>query len=201
MDRLQQQLAFLREIDQFKDIERLIPTQSGRLETDAEHTWHLAMYLMVFDAELPEHLDRHKMLKLALIHDLAEIYAGDIYAFDEQGRVGKQERELEAARQLFGMLPDDLCAEYVALFEEYEHKGSEEARVVKAFDKLQPLMSHLISGGKLYKDKAINREIVEEYNKPHFGENDFLASLNKRLLDLLDENDVFSNEKQLSLDE
>ncbi len=201
MDRVEQQLRFLREIDQFKDIERLIPTQSGRLETDAEHTWHLAMFLLVFDKELPSHLDRHKLLRLALVHDLAEIYAGDVYAFDKEGRVGKHKRELAAANELFSLLPADLSDEFLELFEEYENKGSEEARVVKAFDKLQPLLSHLISGGKLYKDKAINREVVEEYNQPHFSEDGFLADLNQKLLDLLDENDVFSNERQALLDE
>lgn len=201
MSRLEQQIAFLREIDKFKDVERLIPTQSGRLETDAEHTWHLAMFLLVFEHELPARLDRLKMIRLALIHDLAEIYAGDIYAFDKAGRVGKQERELEAAEELFSILPADLSEEFLELFKEYEHRASEEARVVKAFDKLQPLLSHLISEGKLYKDKAINRELVEEYNEPHFQDNEFLASLNKQLIELLDENGVFSNEKQLSLDE
>lgn len=201
MNRVEKQLAFLREIDQFKDIERVIPTQSGRFETDAEHTWHLAMFLLVFDNEIPQALDRHKLLKLALIHDLAEIYAGDVYAFDDAGRVGKKERELDAAKELFSLLPSDLSDEFLELFHEYENKGSEEAKVVKAFDKLQPLLSHLISEGKLYKDNAINRERVEEYNKPHFSEPGFLSDLNEQLIELLDENNIFSNERQTSLDE
>lgn len=200
MDRLEKQLAFLQEIDQFKEVERLIHTQSGRYETDAEHTWHLAMFLLVFDKELPAHVDRLKLLKLALIHDLAEIYAGDIYAFDTEGRKNKSQRELEAAEELFSILPGDMQEEFLALFEEYEHKQSEEARIVKAFDKLQPLLSHYLTHGRLYKDNAINREVVEEYNEPHFGEHEFLSALNEKLINLLDDNGIFSNEKQLRLE-
>lgn len=199
MNRLEQQLAFLKEIDKFKDIERVIPLQNGRKETDAEHTWHLAMFLLVFDSELPNHLDRHRMLQLALIHDLAEVYAGDPFAFDEQSRINKHEKEAVAAQKLFSLLPEDSKQEFLALFEEYENKASEEARIVKAFDKLQPLLSHYLTKGKLYKDKAITREIVEEYNKPHFGEVPFLDELNKILIELLDESNVFSNEMQTQL--
>jgi putative hydrolase of HD superfamily len=199
MDRLEKQLHFLQEIDKFKDIERVIPLQNGRKETDAEHTWHLAMFLLVFDSELPKELDRHRMLQLALIHDLAEVYAGDPFAFDKESRKDKHEKEAIAAEKLFSLLPMDTKEEFLELFEEYENKSSKEARVVKAFDKLQPLLSHYLTQGKLYKDKAITREIVEEYNKPHFGELPFLDALNKTILDLLDDSNVFSNEKQTQL--
>lgn len=200
MSRLQKQLSFLQEIDKFKDIERIIPLQNGRKETDAEHTWHLAMFLLVFDKELPEDLDRNRMLRLALIHDLAEVYAGDPFAFDERARIDKHEKEQEAAKELFGLLPNDMRNDFMSLFDEYENKTSPEARVVKAFDKLQPLLSHFLTGGKLYRDKAITKEIVEEYNKPHFGEFAFLDELNKTLITLLEEHDVFSNQRQTLLE-
>ncbi|MFT4250377.1 MAG: HD domain-containing protein [Candidatus Woesearchaeota archaeon] len=199
MSRLEEQLRFLEEIDQFKNVERVIPLQNGRLETDAEHTWHLAMFLLVFDKDLPVSLDRTKMFRLALVHDLAEVYAGDPFAFDTVGRVGKADKELVAAKKLFSLLPSDLSEEFLQLFLEYENKSSAEARVVKAFDKLQPLLSHYLTQGRLYRDKAITQEIVEEYNKPHFGEFRVLDELNKKLIALLAQSGSFSSQKQTTL--
>ena len=85
-------ISFLKEIDKFKDVKREIFLKD-RNENDAEHSWHLAMFVILFERDLPEKLDFKKMLKFALMHDLVEIYAGDTFFFDEEGRKDKKERE------------------------------------------------------------------------------------------------------------
>lgn len=71
-------LDFLKEISKFKEIEREIYYTNGRRETDAEHVWHLIMFLFLFEKELPGDIDFKRTIKIDLVHDLPEIYAGDI---------------------------------------------------------------------------------------------------------------------------
>jgi len=79
-----------------------------RLENDAEHSWHLAMMVWVFAPHYEQPIDLEKALKMALIHDLPEIYAGDVPAFDVEGRLGKDERERRAMERLLLLLPEEL---------------------------------------------------------------------------------------------
>src|SRR3989338_7739397 len=135
--RLSQIIGFLREIEEFKTLYRKIILKDSRFESDAEHTWHMCMFALLLKDEMSSNLNLEKVFKLALIHDLPEIYAGDTYAFDEEGKKTKAEREEKAARELFSKLPEDLCKEMHELFVEYENLKSPEARFVKAIDKIQ----------------------------------------------------------------
>src|SRR3989338_476599 len=95
-------LSFLKEIEKFKLIERRVYCSDlKRKESDAEHSWHLAMFIILFEKDIAKNLDIAKMLKMALIHDLVEIYAGDTFAFDKEGQKTKKERELMAGQKLF----------------------------------------------------------------------------------------------------
>ena len=68
-------IDFLKAVEAFKTCERTChTTRAGRAESDAEHTWHLAVFLMLLENEL-KHVDFAKVLKMALIHDLPELYA------------------------------------------------------------------------------------------------------------------------------
>src|SRR3989344_203846 len=135
-DRIDKILSFLQEIEKYKTIEREMFTSNlNRVESDAEHSWHVAMFLLLFEKELPENLDMKKMLKLALMHDLVEIYAGDTFAFDKEKQATKKEREFKSARKLFSQLPEDLNKEFMGLFDEYEEAKTSEGKIVKSFDK------------------------------------------------------------------
>ncbi|MCK5234926.1 MAG: HD domain-containing protein, partial [Candidatus Aenigmarchaeota archaeon] len=101
-DRIDRILSFLQEIEKYKTVERkMYCSDLNRVESDAEHSWHIAMFLLLFEKELPDGLDIKKMLKLALMHDLVEIYAGDTFAFDKEHQKTKNERELQSANKLF----------------------------------------------------------------------------------------------------
>lgn len=168
LDRLRQLIEFLKTIERFKLIERsLVASDLKRVESYAEHVWHLLMFLLVFDRDLPPELDRLKLLKLALVHDLPEIYAGDTLAFDTEGRKGKKEREQAAASRLFGELPPDLGHEFQALWEEFEARETAEAKLVHALDKLQPILQNLCAEGKPWRDHQLTYEIVDEYKRPY----------------------------------
>ena len=77
MERLKRQMNFLIEIDKVKNIFRQsLISDKSRNENDAEHSWHMAMYALILEEYAPKGTDILKVIKMALIHDIVEIYAG-----------------------------------------------------------------------------------------------------------------------------
>ena len=107
----------------------------ARCESVAEHTFGVAVLaLFIADAHFPS-LDAAKVLRMALLHDFGEIYAGDITPADGVSRDDKQRLERQAAQQVFGKLPHG--AAYLELWEEYERGASPEAQFVRQIDRLE----------------------------------------------------------------
>ena len=165
-DRQQQIIKFLKEIEKCKTIERQIYlSDKKRKESDADHSWHLAMFLMLFSKEFSKKYNINKAIKIALIHDLAEIYAGDAFTFDIKSKKDfreKANKENNAAKKLFSKLPKDLDKELTELFMEYQNQTSSEAKLVKALDKIQPILQNLVSDGKSWKEHKITFEQVDD---------------------------------------
>lgn len=182
-DKINNSLLFLKEIEKFKTIKRKIFLSTGRAESDAEHSWHLAMFVILFKNELPKNADFEKMLKLALIHDLPEIYAGDTFAFDKLGQTTKKVRESKAAKKLFSILPKKTEKEFSDLIKEYEENKTKEAQIVKAIDKIQPILQNLCSNGKSWKKYSLTYEDIDDYKRKYVSKNKFLFKIYNQLLD------------------
>lgn len=114
-------------------LQRGIP--HARCESVAEHTFGVAVLaLFLADAYFPA-LDVSKVLRLALLHDFGEIYAGDITPADGIERGEKQRLERHAVLQVLTKLPGG--ADYIALWDEYERGASPEAQFVRQIDRLE----------------------------------------------------------------
>ena len=101
--RLDQQFAFIREIDREKFIGRQTYLSDGRRkENDAEHAWHMAIMTMLLSEYANEPIDVLHTIGMLLIHDLVEIDAGDTYAYDEEGKKTQADREKKAADRIYG---------------------------------------------------------------------------------------------------
>jgi len=173
----------LKKIEKYKLIEReMYCSDLKRRESDAEHSWHLAMFIFLFKKDLPRNLDLDKMFKLALIHDLVEIYAGDTFTFDKLNRKTKYERESAAAKKLFSELPTDLSKEFMELFEEYETLNTKEAKIIKSFDKIQPILQNLCSEGKSWKKHKIKYKNIEEVKHVYMVHNKLIFEIYRKLL-------------------
>lgn len=106
-----------------------------RCESVAEHSFGVALLcLFLADSYFPE-ADATKVVRIALLHDLGEAYAGDITPHDQVSREEKLQREHDAVERILAKLPRG--AEYLALWEEYEHGTSFEARLVRQVDRLE----------------------------------------------------------------
>src|SRR3954464_8353747 len=81
--RLAQQIAFLIECDKLKEIFRqTINSKSRRAENDAEHSWAFCLTALVLAEHSNQPIDVMRVMKMAIIHDLVEIDAGDTFAYD-----------------------------------------------------------------------------------------------------------------------
>jgi putative hydrolases of HD superfamily len=146
--RLAAQLGFIAEIDRLKTVYRASPlAAAARRENDAEHSWHLAMMVMLLAEYADGPLDTAHAVKLVLIHDLVEIYAGDSPVFDTAAQVDQREREEEAAERLFELLPADQTELMHSLWQEFEDGVTPEARFGKAIDRLEPILLNWLNGG------------------------------------------------------
>ena len=141
MERLQQQMEFIAEVDKLKKIGRQsYLTDSSRKENDAEHSWHLAMMAIFLSEYAKEEVDVLHVISMVLIHDLVEIDAGDTYAYDTEGNKSKRAREEKAAERIFNILPEDQAKKVRDLWEEFEANETPEANFANALDRVQPIM-------------------------------------------------------------
>lgn len=155
--RLQQQMQFALEIDKEKNIFRQTHlAEHGRREDDAEHAWHMAIMAMLLQEYSNEKIDIGRTVMLCLCHDLVEIYAGDTYAYDEEGKKTQKKREADAENRLFDLLPDDQRAFFSGLFDEFEKQETAEAKFARAMDNLQPLMLNHSNGGGDWKEHGVS---------------------------------------------
>jgi putative hydrolase of HD superfamily len=164
--RLKQQLEFIIEIDKVKNIfRRARNIHEKRYENDAEHAWHMSLMAMVLHEYANDQaIDFNKVIKMALIHDLVEIDAGDTFIYaDNQG--DKADNELRCSRRLFGLLPEDQRDEMMALWQEFEKKESPESKFAGALDRLGPVMQNYLDEGHAWKKHNVSAEKVRKVNK------------------------------------
>lgn len=160
-DRLQQQFAFIVEIDKLKQVIRRNYLADGtRRENDGEHSWHIAIAAMILAEHSDEPVDLSTVIKMLLIHDIVEIDAGDTFAYDEAGHTDKDAREQQAADRLFGLLPDDQSKELRALWDEFEALVTPEARFARAIDMLMPMLHNVHSDGKAWQENGVTSDQV-----------------------------------------
>lgn len=158
MDRLEQQIQFLLELDKQKEIERQTYLADGsRREGDAEHAWHLAVMAFLLADYANEEIDVLKTIKMVLLHDVIEIDAGDTYAYDTEKQKTKRAREEKAADRLYGMLPEEQKREYRALWEEFEAMETPEAKFANTLDKVQPVLLNHASGGRSWREHDVKK--------------------------------------------
>lgn len=156
--RIQQQLDFLAEIDKMKLVLRQTLLMDGsRRENDAEHSWHLAAMALVLREYAADTVDLSRVLQMALVHDLIEIYAGDTFAFDEAGNRDKEQRERAAADKLFGQLPGTQGQELRALWEEFDAMETPDAGFAAACDRLQPFLHNTRTQGHTWRLGSVRR--------------------------------------------
>jgi putative hydrolase of HD superfamily len=162
---LQNQLEFVREVDRLKQVIRRNYLMDGsRAENTAEHSWHAALTAFILQEHANQPVDICRVGKMLLIHDVIEVEAGDTYIYDPTATADQEERELAAAHNLFGMLPEGQGSDLLACWLEFEARQTAEARFAKAIDRFMPMFANYESGGKSWLEHGISKARMLEIN-------------------------------------
>ena len=134
-----QLLEILQIAARLKTTPRHCETAPGRAESVADHSWRIALMAMLLTPQFPE-ADMNKVIRMCLIHDLGEAFTGDIPTFDKTEADVQKEDNLYAA--WVDTLPPETKAEFSSLLAEMNALQTTEAKIYKALDKLEAVISH-----------------------------------------------------------
>ena len=162
-------LDFFRAAGRLKDTLRSGHTPGGRPESTAEHTWRLCLMALVLEDELG--VDTGRLLRLLVVHDLAEAVRGDVPAPAQTGDKTAEERTDLLA--LLETLPRSAAAGLVALWDEYNAATTPEAQAAKGLDRLETLLTHTEGANPPDFDHGFNLG----YGRAHTDRHPLIAAL------------------------
>lgn len=133
-------LEFFKIVGKLKRVNRAgwIREKVKEPESVAEHSFRTIVISLILGKRLG--IDRDKLVRMAIIHDLGEIYAGDIvwrrgYKEDLKLKEEKEKKELEGLSKIFSLIEGS--EEFTELFEELISSSSQEAKLFWEIDKLE----------------------------------------------------------------
>ncbi|WP_419029669.1 HD domain-containing protein, partial [Eisenbergiella tayi] len=122
-------------------------------------------------------VDLSKTLLMCLIHDLGELFMGDIPANTSPNEEEKHAAEERDVKKVLSLLPEDQQKELFRLWQEYNENTTPEAKLVKALDKAETILQH--NQGKNPPD--FDYEFNLEYGKKYFQEDEKLLRLREKI--------------------
>jgi len=165
--RIDSQIKFIVEIDKLKSVLRATKLMhEDKPEDDAQHSWHLALMVMVLAEYANTNglvLDTKKVLEIVLIHDIVEIDAGDVFSYANFCPKEKHQKECAAADRIFNILPADQAKYFRSLWDEYETQATVEARFARAVDRLQPFLHNYYTDGYTWRKHGITVNRVRDH--------------------------------------
>lgn len=171
-------LNVLHTAEKLKDTTRHSYTSSGRHESVAEHTFRLALMAYFMKDEFHE-ADSDKVIKMCLIHDIGEVFTGDIPAFEKTSSDEDTEKRL-----LFDWvehLPAPFNTEMIALYREMEERLTPEAKLFKALDGLEAVIQHNEADLSTWSDNEFELNLTYAEDKCDFSP--YLKKLRKSIKD------------------
>lgn len=134
-------LAILSRAAALKTTPRHCYTEENRRESVADHSWRIALMAMLLSGE-PEfrELDMDRVIRMCLIHDLGEAFTGDIPTFEKTASDAETEDGLFL--EWVNTFPEPQRREWQELLDEMGRLETREAKLYKALDKLEAVISH-----------------------------------------------------------
>ncbi|OGK11322.1 hypothetical protein A2768_01345 [Candidatus Roizmanbacteria bacterium RIFCSPHIGHO2_01_FULL_37_16] len=127
-----------------------------KCESVADHLFGTSILTLIIADNHFETLNTVKLLKMVLIHELGEIYLGDITPHDHISKEMKHEWELKAVIEIFSKIPKG--KEYIALWKEYEDGTTPESKLVRQIDYMEMAFQATIY------EHQYNKDLQEFFN-------------------------------------
>ncbi len=124
-------------------------------ESVADHSYSTTVMSMIL-SDL-EGLNSEKIIRMALLHDLAESVIGDITP-DHITKNEKICKENLAMKQILKNLSSKITGQYLEIWNEYQKNFTEEAILLHSIDKLEMAFQ-----AKFYQDKGISKEKLQTF--------------------------------------
>ena len=146
IEKIENILSFIHLTEKMKVELRNGEKSNGVKETIADHSFRVALMVVLLAPLLDKKIDVQKAMKIALVHDLAEIETGDepYFICENNPSKKKEKNELEsiAMKKICGNLHEPLKSEMLNLWEEYAYGSSDEAVFIKTLDKIEAQIQH-----------------------------------------------------------
>ena len=124
-------------------------------ESVADHSYSTTIMSMIL-SDL-EGLNTEKIIRMALLHDLAESVTGDIIP-DDMTKHEKINKENLAMKQILKNLPSNIAKPYFEIWNEYQKKSTHEAILLHDIDKLEMAFQ-----AKFYQNEGISKEKLQQF--------------------------------------
>ncbi|KKR30096.1 hypothetical protein A2715_04190 [Candidatus Woesebacteria bacterium RIFCSPHIGHO2_01_FULL_39_32] len=153
-------LKLLIRVNSLKDVDRTGWVIKGvkNAESVADHTWGVAFLTLILAD--PKKLNKEKLLKMTIVHDLGEIIPGDVRWEAGKKVIGsqrkKRKKELDVMKDLFGDYPNG--KEYISLLKEFNEQKTPEAKFLKQVEKLEMVLQAYI-----YEETGRNKKSLIEF--------------------------------------
>ena len=161
---LEKEIQFILALDALKNVNRRnFNLDNSRRENTAEHSWQIVVFAQILlpYAKNKNKIDLLRVIKMLSIHDVVEIEAGDTFIFDEAAMTGKYDRELAAAKKIFGILGDPLGSEFLSLWMEFEAEETPDAIFACAVDRIMPFLLNVYGSAESWTEANIKGNQVE----------------------------------------
>ena len=159
-------------MERLKDTTRHCYTSGGRKESVADHSWRLALMAYWISDEFPD-VDMNKVIRMCLIHDIGEVFTGDIPTFLKAD--SDEALEESFLFNWVSSLPSPYSVEMRTLYEEMLEMKTVEARIYKALDNLEAVIAHNESDLSTWLPNEYDLQLTYGYDKVGFSP--FLKSL------------------------
>ena len=151
-------LDFFKNVSNLKNISRqgwIDELSIKHPESVADHSYSMAIMAMII-SDL-DNYNSEKILKMVLLHDLAESKIGD-FTPNKISKNEKEKLENNAFNEIIEQLPNSIKSEYDEIWKEYQNNSSLEAQIVHQIDKLEMALQ-----AKIYQKSGLSKENITTF--------------------------------------
>lgn len=190
MNHFKKILAFQKLLKQFNAITRDVGSlyDSQKYDNDVEHSYRVAMLCWMIIDEYRLSLDMHKVVTYALIHDLVEVYAGDISLYDASVSSEKKKyQEHKSFLKLKKQFPQ--LKNIWKSLDAYEKRKDNESKFVYIIEKLEPILVVILSEQNHWIKRKVTKDTFFELKQKKIKDIDSFAQIfMKEVLAYLEKN-------------